>query len=75
VWGKARAKLASVALGLPFNSIVSLRTDAIWSTHNPEWPDVGKPGTFRLKAIIEGPVSAPRGEADMRAMLSAARSV
>jgi len=75
VWGKARAKLAAVALGMPFESIVSLRTDAIWATYDPGWPDVGKPGTFRLKQIVEGPVLPPFGEADMRAILARARSV
>jgi hypothetical protein len=75
VWGKARARLASVALGMPFDSLVSLRTDAIWATYDPGWPDVGKPGTFRLKEIVEGPLSAPRNESDMRLLLSQARRV
>lgn len=80
VWGKCRYKLAAAALDAPFDSLVSLRTDAIWLDQEPLWTDwtevgAGKPGTFRLKEIIEGPLSAPRNEADMRALLPHARRV
>lgn len=74
VWGKARAKLAARALELPFESIVSLRTDAIWATIDPAWQG-STPGTFRLKEIVAGPVAAPRNDADMRALLAIARKV
>lgn len=73
-WGKARAKLAGRALDLPFESIVGLRTDSIIATIDPGWQG-DKPGTFRLKEIIEGPLSAPRNDTEMRALLANARRV
>lgn len=75
VWGKCRARGAAVALGVPFDWLVAYRTDEWWMTQDPGWPDTGKPGTFRLKEIIEGPLSPPRNEADMRLLLSQARRV
>ncbi len=52
VWGRARARLAEFALKLPYESIVSLMTDCVWSVSYPNWiaeEDTKKPGAFRLK--------------------------
>lgn len=51
-WGMARWRLAKFALRLPFESIVSMSTDCVYTSVNPEWieqENTGKPGSFRLK--------------------------
>jgi hypothetical protein len=71
VWGRARARLANAALRLPRESLVALRSDAIWLDHDPRWPDDGKPGTFRAKgAGLPGPVPAPQTEDAMRRLMA-----
>jgi len=68
VWGRARARLAGFALRLPFEDIISLRTDSVWSASLPELPeDTGKPGVFRIKEYIPGPWNWPNNGAEMRA--------
>jgi hypothetical protein len=72
VWGRARAKLAQFALRLPYEDIVSLRTDSVWSVSKPDWlenEDTGKPGIFRLKERITGPWPWPKNGAAMRAFV------
>ena len=55
IWGNARTRLTRAALALPFDSIMALRTDGIWTTYdvsqdeNPIWQDTGKPGSWRKK--------------------------
>jgi hypothetical protein len=66
VWGRARAKLAEFALKLPFNDVVALRADAIWSASKLESGDTSKPGSFREKAHIPGPWSWPKSGAELR---------
>ena len=69
LWGRARAKLAQFALRLPYEDIVSLRTDSVWCASFPAWivqEDDGKPGRFRVKEFIPGPWSWPKDGAAMR---------
>ena len=35
-WGRARSRIAGMALKLPYESIIAIRVDAIWTTANPE---------------------------------------
>jgi hypothetical protein len=71
VWGRCRARTARAALLLPYEDIVSIRTDAIWLTHNPGWLDDGHVGSFRVKPPhIAGPIVAPQTEQDMRLLLA-----
>jgi len=49
VWLRAQARLIRAALKLPFADIVALRTDEIITIRPVNWPDDGKPGTFRAK--------------------------
>jgi hypothetical protein len=75
VWGKTRGRLLLHrdfdtkqyvgALTLPFDRIVSLRLDALMTTANPEWPDTGRPGAFRLKGFVSGPLPWPSEESDL----------
>ena len=76
VWGRARARLARATMELPREAVIALRTDAIISTLNPEWEDDGKPGTFRVKEVIDlagRPV--PTEERTYRKLLAERRAV
>ncbi len=73
-WGRARARLASFALRLPYEDIVSLRTDSVWCASLPGWlagEDTGKPGCFRLKEHIQDAFTWPASGAKMRAYVVA----
>jgi hypothetical protein len=70
VWGRCRARTARAALLLPFDDIVSIRTDAIWSSRTFDTEDDGKIGTFRVKDKLVGPITPPRNEQDMRLLLA-----
>ena len=59
IYGRARAKLAEFALHLPFKDVIALRNDAVWSTSSLELGDPDKPGSFREKGIIHGPIPWP----------------
>lgn len=50
VWLRAAARLCRAALRIPYRRILALRTDEILTTELLDWPDDGKPGTFRQKA-------------------------
>jgi hypothetical protein len=47
------------ALLMPRDWLVAFRTDAIYATSDPGWPDDKVPGQFRLKGILPGPVKQP----------------
>jgi hypothetical protein len=69
VWGRARKRLAEFALQLPFEDIVCLMTDCVWSASLPDWipiDDNVKPGVFRLKDYISDPWEWPIDSASMR---------
>jgi hypothetical protein len=68
-WGRAKARIARLALRLPYEDIVSIRTDSIWSASRPDWLDseyTGKPGSFKEKERIEGPFTWPIDGTAMR---------
>ena len=70
VWGRARARLAEFALQLPYEDIVRLATDCVWSAITPDWvqrkADWNTPGEFVVKDHIKGPWSWPVDSAAMR---------
>lgn len=53
------------ALTLPREQVVGFGLDALYLTHDPNWPDDGRPGRYRLKAHVPGPIPAPK---DRRAL-------
>jgi hypothetical protein len=70
VWGRARRRLAEFALRLPYEDIICMMTDCVWSAGMPEWVitnDNVKPGVFRLKDHISDPWEWPTDSASMRA--------
>lgn len=79
VWGNARTRLAKAALAMPFESIMALRTDGIWTTYdigqspNPLWQDTGKPGSWRKKYSLHD-VPWPEKYGDMLAVITLAKA-
>ncbi len=63
VWARARVRLLSTpvtkayphatgALHVPFERVVALRTDALYLTTDPGWPDDGEWGRYRIKGAL-----------------------
>lgn len=75
VWAEQRVRLLDTgrageqpnagALHIPFREVIGLRTDAVYSTTDPGWPDSGQVGSFRLKLALSGPVTLPRTGEDL----------
>jgi hypothetical protein len=75
VWARARVRLLdgpgvsggprTGALHLDRSEVVAFRTDALYLTRDPGWPDDGKPGRFRSKGAIGEPVPAPHTLAEL----------
>lgn len=74
VWARARVRLLDHglpgggrggALHLPASSVLAFRTDALYTDKDPRWPDDGKPGRFRVKGSLPGPVKAPTDLAEL----------
>jgi hypothetical protein len=78
IWGQARVRLEKAALCLPDDTLVALRTDGIWTTHdvrhdrNPMWAATGKPGSWRVKYAVHGRLW-PRKYADMLDIIAIAK--
>jgi len=78
IWGNARTRLARAALALPFESIMALRTDGIWTTYdvgqdeNPIWQDTGKPGSWRKKYELQN-MAWPTKYGDMLNIITTAK--
>jgi hypothetical protein len=78
IWARTRARLLlfreydtrlfTGAFTLPFEHIVALRLDALYTTVNPGWPDSGRPGALRVKGTLVGPVPWPLEETDLAAV-------
>lgn len=78
IWGNARTRLARAALALPYESIMALRTDGIWTTYdigqdsNPIWEYTGKPGSWRKKYELHD-VQWPEKYGDMLGVITIAK--
>ena len=80
VWGRTRVRLAKQALRMPFSSLVALRTDGIWTCANAydlalaEFNETSeKPGTWRVKSSLAGPLAWPENESQLIALMRRAR--
>lgn len=73
VWGRTRARVAKAALQIPLDELVAIRTDALWVTRDPGWPDNGTPGAWRVKETIDEPVAQPHTADEMLTLLQLAR--
>jgi putative DNA primase/helicase len=80
VWAEQRCRLLDTgpnaaqanvgALHLPRLDLVALRTDAVYSTTDPGWPDTGKVGQFRPQLRLDRSVPTPRCLDDLMALRS-----
>jgi len=78
VWGKARARQTRRGLLVPREWLIASRTDGWWMTTDPGWEYTGKPGSYRLKRVVDGPVTPPvprfPGDDEPHELLSLMRS-
>lgn len=70
VWGRCRARMmsgpmATGALHADPGTVLAIRTDALYLTRDPGWPDDGKVGRLRLKSFTPGPLPAPRSVVEL----------
>lgn len=74
VWARCRSRLlthrptGTGALHVPAESIVSMRTDAIYLSHDAGWPDPGRVGTLRPTCAIRGPLDTPQTPDQLQAI-------
>jgi hypothetical protein len=77
VWARARSRLLlhrdvagtfTGALTLPYAHIVGMRLDALYVTHDPNWPDNGNVGVFRQKWSSPRLAPWPQHETDLTAL-------
>lgn len=74
VWCTCKVKITQAALSVPYENLVSIRTDGIWTTCPCEFENTGKPGCFREKQLINrGPFSWPKNDIDFVNMIQIAR--
>lgn len=59
VWTRGQAWQTLHGLTLPRDWLVASRTDGWWLTHAPDWQYTGRPGSYRLKKLVDGPCSPP----------------
>lgn len=70
IWARARARLLHGpgdvgALHVPVHDVVAFRTDALYLERDPQWPDDGKPGRYRVKQMREGPMRWPATNSEL----------
>jgi hypothetical protein len=74
VWCVCKVKITQAALSVPYENLVSIRTDGIWTTCPCEFENTGKPGCFREKQLENrGPFSWPKNDIDFVLMIQSAR--
>lgn len=63
------------ALHLPEGvDVIASRNDSLWLTANPHWPDHGKPGNWRAKGHLPGPLATPTTETELLSLRPLARA-
>lgn len=78
IWARARVRLLDApgpagtervgALHVPAPDVIGFRTDALYLAHDPEWPDDGAVGRFRVKGRLHQPVPWPANVAELLAL-------
>lgn len=79
MWGRCRGRLLSApagpkgsakvgALHLPPGTVLGMRTDALYLSTDPGWPDDGEMGRLRLESKLTGPFARPQDDADISAL-------
>jgi hypothetical protein len=74
VWHQAKHKVTKAALEVPFDQLVSIRTDGLWTTSLCMYDNTGKPGCFREKELLcTGPFQWPKDDLEFVQMIQKAR--
>lgn len=74
VWNQAKHKVTRAALEVPFDQLVSIRTDGLWTTTPCMYDNTNKPGCFREKELVcKGPFSWPKNDLQFVQMIQKAR--
>lgn len=78
IWARCRVRLLDAptgergvragALHVPPGTVLGMRTDALYLSADPEWPDDGEPGRYRLKGRLIGERPRPTTDAQLEAM-------
>ncbi len=73
IWARCRYRLAAHMLSVPREQLLGCCVDALYCTTDPGFADTGKPGGWRLKGTLPGPLPAPRTLNDLHALSDRAR--
>lgn len=74
VWKNAEWKITKEALGIPYNDLIALRADGIWTSNPVDLPNTGKPGCFREKELVNrGPFRWPKTDQDIKLLIRKSR--
>jgi hypothetical protein len=74
VWKMAQWKVTKAALSVPYDKLLSIRTDGLWTTCPVEFENTNKPGCFREKELVNrGPFHWPKGDIEFVDMIRKAR--
>jgi len=73
IWARCRYRLAKALLAAAKDSVLGCCVDAVYLTADPCWPRTDKPGEWRLKGVLLGPLPAPRTLSDLHRLSDAAR--
>lgn len=67
VWCTCKAKITQAALTVPYEHLVSIRTDGLWTTCPCDFENTGKPGCLREKELVnKGPFPWPKKDVDFK---------
>jgi len=76
-WGRARARVTTFALMLPYEDVINIRTDCVLCASKPEWlesKDTGEPGCFRQKGEkLPGPWPWPKNINEVEAYMATSK--
>jgi len=74
IWCQAKRKVTEKALEVPYEQLLAIRTDGIWTTCRMPFEDTGKIGCFREKELIcTGPFEWPCSNDGLVAMMRIAK--
>ncbi len=75
IWCHCKEKITREALKVPYNQLVSIRTDGLWTTApSDRFEDTGKPGCMREKYLVNrGPFPWPQDDIEFIRMIQLAR--
>ncbi len=66
IWGRARTRITAFTLTIPYDDIIGIRTDCVWSASNSDRvqgeKQLYRAGEFREKDRIKGPCPRPQSK-------------